>query len=424
MRTRSSGLALLASLTLILGACAAAGTPTPAASTPAAATTPPAATEPPSEPASEPPTEPASEPPSEPASEPPTEPASEPASEPPTGEWTIGVVTDVGTVDDKNFNEYSYLGATNGATAIGAGEVDVAVPEDASQYASLIQDFVDTGHNIIVTVGFNLANDTAIAALASPDVWFIGVDQAPCIDEAGAPDPTFTCAGDLATLLPNFVGLQYAEDQAGYLAGIVAASISDNGNVGAIGGINLVPAVVRYIQGYELGAQSVNPDINVVSDYVSTSDFGVAFNDPAAGKTFAEQFIDTNDVDVLFQVAGKTGNGVLEAACQADIHGIGVDVDQWLSLAADTTPAYACIVTSAEKKLASSVEQTIVAISDGSVAAGIANFNASNEGIGLSPENSGAGLITPEIQALIDTALQGMQDGSLVTCPENCGVAE
>ncbi len=343
----------------------------------------------------------------------------------PEGDWVVGVVTDVGTVDDKNFNEYSYNGAVAGAADIGAPTVDVAVPEDASQYASLIQNFVDTGHNIIDTVGFNLTNDTIVAALANQDVWFVGVDQAPCIDEAGAPDATFGCAGDPATLIPNFVGLQYKEDQAGYLAGIVAASISENDTIGAIGGINLVPAVVRYLQGYELGAQSVNPDITVVSDYVSTSDFGVAFNDPAAGKTFAEQFIATNSPDVLFQVAGKTGNGVLEAACANDIHGIGVDVDQWLSLSADTDPTYSCIVTSAEKHLATSVQDTINQIADGTVAptGGVLVFDANNDGIGISPENSGAGLITAEIQGLVDAAIAGMQDGTVVTCPETCGTA-
>ena len=153
-------------------------------------------------------------------------PTTAPPTDPPAA-FKVGVVTDVGTVDDKNFNEYSYQGAVAGAAAINAGDVSVAVPDDASQYASLIQDFIDTDHNIIVTVGFALADATAVAALANTDVWFIGVDQAPCIDEAGAPDPTFTCAGDLATLLPNFVGLQYAEDQAGYLAGIVAADHLD-----------------------------------------------------------------------------------------------------------------------------------------------------------------------------------------------------
>jgi basic membrane protein A and related proteins len=412
MRVRAP-IILAVAIALLVVACTGGGRPTgtPTGTTSAPAATTPAATTPAA-------TTPVATTPAATTAAPSETPAESPSASP--GAFKVGVVTDVGTVDDKNFNEYSYQGAVAGAASIGAGEVSVAVPDDASQYASLIQDFIDTDHNIIVTVGFALAADTAIAAKANPDVWFIGVDQAPCIDENGDPDTTFTCAGDLATLLPNFIGLQYAEDQAGYLAGIVAASISENGNIGAIGGINLVPAVVRYIQGYELGAKSVNPDIVVNSAYVSTSDFGVAFNDPGAGKTFAEQFIDTNSPDVLFQVAGKTGNGVLEAACEAGIHGIGVDVDQWLSLAADTTPAYQCIVTSAEKKLASSVQQTIEAIAGGSPTPGVNVFDATNEGIGVSPEH-GTELITPEIQALLDEALAGMQDGTLVTCPENCG---
>ena len=347
-------------------------------------------------------------------------------SEPPLGEWKVGVVTDVGTVDDKNFNQYSFEGAVNGAEDIGAAEPEVAVPADASQYPALIQNFVDTGHNIIVTVGFNLTNDTIKAAVANPDVWFIGVDQAPCIDETGAPDTTFACAGDPAALIPKFVGLQYQEDQAGYLAGMIAATASQNGTIGAIGGINLVPAVVKYIQGYELGAKSINPDINVITDYVSTSDFTVAFNNPGEGKTFGGQFIDTNSPDVLFQVAGKTGNGVLEAACDAGILGIGVDVDEWLSLSADTDPTYDCILSSAEKHLSSSVQSTINAIADGSLetAGGVLQFNATNDGIGFSPDHSDSGLITPELQQLLADALAGMEDGSVVTCPETCGTAQ
>jgi basic membrane lipoprotein Med (substrate-binding protein (PBP1-ABC) superfamily) len=335
--------------------------------------------------------------------------------------WKIGVVTDVGSVDDKNFNEYSFKGAQDGAADLGAAEPDVAVPADDSEYASLIQNFLDTDHNMIVTVGFNLGNDTAVAALANPNVWFIGVDQAPCLGLDGLPSFDFPCPSEMATLLPNFIGLQYAEDQAGYLAGIVAASISTSGNVGAVGGITIVPAVVKYLQGYELGAKSVNPAINVFAHYMTTSDFGLAFYNPGEGKIFAEQFIPTNNIDVMFQVAGSTGNGVLEAACEAGIHGLGVDVDQYLSLAAATTPAYGCIVTSAEKHLQVSVHDTILSIAADTATGGLLFFNASNNGVGISPENSGAGLITPAIQALVDAALAGMQAGTLVTCPATCG---
>src|SRR4051794_7898664 len=168
---------------------------------------------------------------------------SAPAGSPQAGTWTIGVVTDVGTIDDKNFNQYSYEGAKLGAYNIGAAEPKYVVPKDASEYAADIQNFIDTGANLIVTVGFNLNGDTLKAALANPNVWFVGVDQNACVDAAGAPDPTFACAGDASQLLPNFVGLQYQEDQAGYLAGIVAASLSKNKTVAAIGGTNLIPAV-------------------------------------------------------------------------------------------------------------------------------------------------------------------------------------
>jgi len=336
--------------------------------------------------------------------------------------FKIGVVTDVGTVDDKNFNQFSYEGAQKGATDIGAPPPDVVVPADASQYATDIQNFVDTGSNIIVTVGFNLGTDTLKAAKLNPDIWFIGVDQAPiCIDETGAPDPTFACKGDAATLLPHLIALGFEEDQAGYLAGIVAASISTKHVVGAIGGINLVPAVVRYIQGYELGAKATDPTVKVKTGYVSTTDFVKAFNDPATGKTFGSQFIQTNKVDVMFQVAGKTGNGILQAACAAKILGIGVDVDQWGSLKAATDTSYSCIVTSAEKHLSVAVENTIKAIADGSAKGGDSHFDAINDGIGLSAEQDGKNLITPDIQAKLDAALAGMKDGSIKTCPDTCG---
>jgi basic membrane protein A len=279
-----------------------------------------------------------------------------------------------------------------------------------------------------VTVGFNLNNDTLVAAKNNPKVWFIGVDQNACVDSTGAPDSTFACAGDASQLLPNFVGMQYQEDQAGYLAGIVAGSITANNTVAAIGGTNLVPAVVRYIQGFELGAKSANKKVKVDTAYVATDNFGDAFNNPGLGTTFADQFIQTNHPDVVFQVAGKTGNGILESACSNGLLGIGVDVDQYLSLNAETDTTYSCIVTSAEKHLSASVSNTIQQIYLGNDLGldpfGSLHFNAANGGIGVSPEHGTAALITPEIQAALDTATAGMADGSLVTCPENCGTAQ
>ena len=322
----------------------------------------------------------------------------------------IGLVTDVGTIDDKNFNEYSWKGAVDGAKAIGAPEPKNIVTTQSADYEKNIQSFVDQKFNVIITVGFAIGQATTKVAKANKDIKFIGVDQGICVDEKGDPDPTFGCKGDAATLLPNYQGLVFAEQEPGYLAGIVAASITKNGTVGAIGGSQTIPPVVRYIAGYQAGARSVNPSVKVQIAYVS-DDLTKAFNDPAGGKAFAQQFIQQQKPDVLFQVAGKTGNGVLEAACDANIYGIGVDVDQAQSL----PTAKKCLVTSAEKKLQQSVAAAIQRINDKQDKGGTLSLNAQSQppGIGLSPYYDLQSLITPEIQAKVDDAFNKMKSGEL-----------
>jgi basic membrane protein A len=337
----------------------------------------------------------------------------------PHSDLKIGVVTDVGTANDKNFNEYTFVGAKNGAAAIGAEEPPVTVPKDSSEFTSAIQAYVDQGYDIIVTAGFSLGVATTQAAHDNPEVWFIGVDQGPpCVTADGLPDTTFACAGDAATLLPKFVALSYQEDQAGYLAGMAAASASKTGTIGAIGGITLCGPCIRYIQGFKLGAESINPDIKLVVAWVTDSDFVKAFNDPVTGKSFGQQFLQQNsDVDVLFQVAGKTGNGVLDAACEAGIWGVGVDVDQALSY----PNAAACIITSAEKKLALSVETDIRQIVDGTMQGGDDHWDAARDGIGYSPFHDNADAMPADMAELLDAAFAEMKAGTLVTCPEKCG---
>ncbi len=400
MRTRAIGLSGLVSLSLIASACAGASpTPAPATATPPAATATPGAS-----------------------------PTATPVPSPTFAQnpsLKIGVVTDVGTVNDKNFNQYSFEGAKAGAADIGAATPQVVVPNSSTDYAPDINGFVSQGFNIIVTVGFNLTNDTVKAAKANPNIWFIGVDQAPlCITPTGDPDTAATpkCAGDPATLLPKFIAIHYAEDQAGYLAGIVAAGVSKAGKVGAIGGINLVPAVVRYIQGFQLGAQAEKAGIQVDTGYVTSSDFNKAFNDPGTGQAFAAQFIQQKGDDVMFQVAGKTGNGILQAACAANIVGIGVDVDQYVSLSAATDTTYGCILTSAEKHLSTSVENAIDQISGGTAKGGNVLYNAANGGIGVADFTSSV-VVPDAVKADVTTALAAMVAGTLTTCPSNCGSA-
>ncbi len=355
---------------VILAACAPAATPPPATTEAPATTPPPAATEAPVA-------------------------------------LKVGVVTDVGQLEDKSFNQASYEGSKAAAEKMGAG-FDVIVTQNISDYKQNIQTFVDQGFNVIVTVGFLLGTDTTNAAKENPDVKFIGVDQGICVDETGAPDPTFACKGDAAKLLPNYQGIVFAEEQAGYLAGILAASISKSGTIGAVGGTN-VPAVVAYNAGYVQGAKSINPNIKTL--YQETNpDPAKGFNDPATGKAIAQQFIGQG-ADVLFQIAGLTGQGVLEAACDAGIYGFGVDVDQ-----VETLPNLSkCIVTSAEKKLKDTVQAVVESVGSGTFKAGTVTYGASSTppAIGLAPYHDNESLVTPEIQAKIDDAFAKMASGEL-----------
>jgi basic membrane protein A len=399
MRIRSSGLTLVMGLSIVVAACSSSGAST---SPSAAATAAPTAA-------------------GSAASAAPSGSGAAPSGSAAHSDLKIGVVTDVGTVNDKNFNEYTYVGAQQGAAAIGADPPPVVVPNSASDYAPLIQAFVDQSFNIIVATGFNLVPATVAAAKANPKIWFIGVDHNPCITAKGDYDPNFKdCSGVIADLLPNYIAINYAEDQAGYLAGIVAASATKSKIIGAIGGVSLCGPCVKYMQGYNLGAKSVDKTIKVKTAFVSASDFKVGFADQAAGKTFATQFITQNaGIDVLFQVAGLTGNGVIDAACAGNIMAVGVDVDQHQSYPA----SQACIITSAEKHLSVSVANSIEGISDKTAKGGLTFFNATNNGIGVSPFYDAASKLPADIQTKIDAATAAMKAGTLVTCPPapECG---
>ena len=336
--------------------------------------------------------------------------------------FKVGGVTDVGQLEDKSFNEAGWCGTLGGNDAVG-GTAEVIVTEKPEDYATNLKVFVDEGFNIVVTYGFALGGATLQAAIDNPDMKFIGLDQFYCINADGQPDNDDDPAtadvvepndcdgnGDFATLIPNLQGLIFAEAQPGYLAGVVACSLSETGVVGAVGGIDTIPPVVQYIGGYHNGCLSVNPDATVLVEYVS-ADITIAFNDPTTGKQLAEQMIGEN-ADFIFQVAGGSGQGALEAVCDAGIYGIGVDVDQTKSL-----PDLAdCIVTSAEKKIVDAITAAIQRIGDGTDVGGNIVNDATNGGIGLAPFYGFEDMITSDIQDALDAALAGLADGSIDPC--------
>jgi len=282
------------------------------------------------------------------------------------GGLKIGMVTDIGQLEDKSFNEFSWKGVQDGASAVG-GTAKNIVTKDIADYKQNIQSFVDQKYDVIVTVGFLIGTDTLAAAKANPTIQFFGVDQFVCAP-ADANDKE--CKGNP----PNYQGLLFNEAQAGYLAGIVAATITKTNKVGAVGGRSDVPPVVNYIKGYENAVKATKTGVTVSINYVED------FNAPDKGEASAKTMIGQG-VDVIFQVAGLTGAGALRAACSAKIYGIGVDVDQYQSL----PDSKACIITSAEKHLQVAVRDAIKRFKDKGKQTGNFTNDATNGGIGASP---------------------------------------
>jgi basic membrane protein A len=233
--------------------------------------------------------------------------------------------------------------------------------------------------------------------------------------------------------LPNLQGLHWQQQGAGYLAGVVAASISESGHIAAIGREDS-PWITNYMIGFRNGAHSVNPTIKVELPYLPAADSWENQYDPAAGKDVTEKLLAASpDIDVVFQVAGggydaggyqptttgTTGAGILEAACaKSGVHAIGLEVDQHLSLAADPA-ATKCLVTSAMKSFATSVSNAIVRVSDGTAVGGTIDQNLTNAGVDIAPFYDFQSLITPDIQATIDAAKAGLKDGTIRACVED-----
>jgi basic membrane protein A len=386
MQKRSLGLTLFSGLAIVVAACSGGGTPSPSAGTPSSAASQPAASG-----------------------------GASAGASGATSALKIGLVTDVGTLDDKNFNQYSWEGTQDGAAKIGAPAPKSAVSKVSADIAKNIQAFVDQKFDVIVTVGFAAGADTIKAAKANPTIKFIGVDQGICITKDAAPDSAFKCEGDPAALLPNLQGINWKEQQPGYLAGIVAGSLSKTHEIAAIGGTAAVPAVPNYILGYRNGAMSVDPSTKVDVKYVSAAPDKAAFGDPPGGQAFAVQMLTQfPNIDVMFQVAGATGNGVLQAACDKGIKAIGVDVDQFVS-----SPATAkCTVVSAEKKLKKNVSDAIQRIGSKTDKGGKLVLDLKTEDVGLSSYHDSASLITADIQAKIDKAIADLKAGTIKACEE------
>ena len=212
----------------------------------------------------------------------------------------VGVVTSIGGLGDKSFNDFTFAGVQRAVEELGA-EVDVVEPAAIGDFEGLLREFAMAGkHEVILAIGFLQTEALAIVAPEFPDQKFIIVDGV--VEE------------------PNVTALVFRENEGSFLVGVLAGMMTDTGRVGFIGGMD-VPIIHRFEAGFVAGAKWANPDVVVDVTYAGT------FKDPAIGKEHAIAHFGRG-VDIVFPAAGATALGVFEAAAEFDKLAIGVDVDQ------------------------------------------------------------------------------------------------
>lgn len=300
--------------------------------------------------------------------------------------FCVGLVTDVGKIDDKSFNQSTWEGVKQAEKDLGA-TVQYIETTDSKDYAKNISTFADEKYDVIVTVGFALGEATIAAAKQYPDVKFIGVDQFQ------------------SETIANLTGLSFPEDNAGFLAGALAALMSKSGKIGAVLGTDVVPPVWRFGEGYRNGAKYANDKIEINVVYHNDVGMDKTFSDPEWGKTTALSMIDKG-VDVIFGAGGKTGNGALLGCAEKGVMAIGVDTDQYLTV----PEAQKVLLTSAMKLLVPGTFDLIKLAKDGKFPGG--NFTGQ---AGLAPYHDLDSQVSADIKAKIEAINKGLLDGSIKT---------
>ncbi len=291
------------------------------------------------------------------------------------------IVFDLGGKFDKSFNE----GVHNGAEAFGKAngiEIRDFEPQNDSQREQALRTFAKRGQNPILAVGFSQATALATVAKEFPDTHFIIIDSV--VDA------------------PNVQSILFREEQGSYLAGVLGAMAANGGKLGFVGGMD-VPLIRRFACGYVQGAKSVDPKIEVLQNMTGTT--GAAWNDPVRGGELAKSQVERG-ATVVFQAAGATGLGVLQAVADAGKLGIGVDSDQdYLH------PGH--MLTSMMKRVDVATEKSFQAVKDGTWKPGVTVLGLAEGGVGLAFDDENAKLVTPEEKARVTQAEDDIKSGKL-----------
>ena len=293
------------------------------------------------------------------------------------GTVSVAMVTDTGGVNDKSFNEGAWTGLQLAKQELGI-EVKYLESTTETDYAPNLDTLYDEGHDLIIGIGFLMADAIREAAEAHPDQAYAIVDDDTCAD------------------LPNVTCLMFKQAQASYLVGAVAGKMSETGNVGFVLGM-ASPVMHQFGYGYCAGVLDTNPDATI-QQYNAN-----AFGDSAAGKAAAITMY-TNGADIIYHAAGGTGLGVIEAASEQGKYAIGVDVDQ-----AYIAPE--AVLTSAMKRVDNAVYDIAKQCQEGNITTGVITYDLASGGVGIAPTQD---LLTEEVIAYVEEVEAKILSGEIV----------
>ena len=298
---------------------------------------------------------------------------------PATGDGaTVGVVYDITGRGDRSFNDAAGAGLDEAKAEFGVVGLE-STPTGDGDRAERVQGLVDEGSGLVVGVGFLFEDAMNTVAAANPDTSFAIIDSV--VD------------------LPNVASLVFSEEQGSFLVGAAAALKTQTGTVGFIGGVEN-DLIQKFQAGYEAGVAAVDPDVEVLVNYITQPpDFG-GFNDPARAKEIAAAQYEAG-ADIIYSAAGSSGLGAFEAAADAgepgDVWAIGVDSDQYQLVAPELQPY---ILTSMLKRVDVATFDTIAAFNDGTFVPGVQVFDAASGGVGYSTSGGFIDDITDQLDEL------------------------
>lgn len=305
---------------------------------------------------------------------------------------SVGLVFDLGGRGDLSFNDAAAAGLDRAIEDFELDAQEASPNDDGSNREAILQLQADRAE-LVLGIGFLFADSLAKVAADNPDTSFAIID------------------GFIAEATPNIVMLLFAEHEGSFLVGAAAALKSQTGTIGYIGGVN-IPTLNRFEAGYIAGARAVNPDIEILSQYLSEPPDFSGFGDPASAQVLAQSFYEQG-ADVIYHAAGGSGNGLFAAAKEfsetegSKVWAIGVDSDQYLTSDESVRPY---ILTSMLKRVDVAVYQSINAVVDGSFEGGIRTFSLVDDGVGYST----SGGFVDDIADQLEDYKQQIIDGDIV----------